>query len=184
MKTRLVSIFLIASLAGCNSGSTHKKVSGKLQYDVINTVLNQYVFIPYENDVRPVRYTGCLYQVLPGNDMKDQMKAYVGHAENILTVDDTEYIMWQIDRNWNTKIKPSLIDSYNITVIKDQGRNFERLCDDIVLYLSLPVFTKEKEYAFIWQSMVYKDLQADFVLTLQLQKRRWQLISYEIVDGD
>ena len=184
MKTRLFIFAIILSLTGCNSGSSFKSVSNKIQYDLINEVLNQYVFIPSGDDVQPVRYTGCIFQIMPGSDKKDPMKKMIDNGNNLFTPEDQEYMKWQVDQTWNRKINGSFIDNYNITVIKDRNKNLDELCNSMLLFLSPPIFTVDKQHALLWQSLEYKDLRAAFILTLQKQKNRWVMISYEIIDGN
>ena len=184
MKTGISYLLFVFVLIGCHSDTSFKTVSNRIQYDVINTVLNQYIFIPYGNDVRPVGYTGCIYRLLPGNNLKDQMKEYVIMVNDLISEKDKEYLIWQIDETWNKKINRSLIDSYNITIIKDQNKNLEDPCSSILVFLSPPVFSQDKLYAFMWQSVKYKDLQAAFIITLHQEKKRWQMVSHVVVNEE
>ena len=182
MKTFSTLLFLILFFSGCIESSSFRKVSNKIQYDLINEVLNQYVFIPYGDDVRTVGYTGCVYQRLPGIEETDPILTMLDRTEGILSQEDREYMLWQLEQNWNKKINRSLIDSYNITVIKDRKRYLEKLCNSMLLFLSPPLFSLDKQHAVIWQSLEYKDLSAAFVLTLEKQKNRWVMITYEIAE--
>ncbi len=182
MKTPLALLFLLLLFTGCSDSSSFRKASNKIQYDLINEVLNQYVFIPYGDDVRAVGYTGCVFQLMPGKEQMDPILAMLNKTEEILSQEDREYMEWQLEQNWNKKINRSLIDSYNITVIKDRDENLEELCNSMLLFISPPLFSQDKQHAVIWQSLEYKDLSAAFLLILEKQKNRWVMISYDTAD--
>ncbi len=182
MKTFSAFLFLLLFFSGCNNSSSFKKVSSKIQYDLINEVLNQYVFIPYGDDIRAVGYTGCVYQLLPGNDRMDPILTILNKTERGFSQEDLEYMGWQLEQNWNKKINRSLIDSYNITIIKDREKDLDEQCNSMLLFLSPPLFSLDKQHAVIWQSLVYKDLSAAFLLVLEKQKNRWVMISYDIAE--
>ena len=173
---------LLLLVTGCNNSSSFRKVSNKIQYDLINEVLNRYVFIPYGDDVRTVGYTGCVYRLLPGNERMDPVLKMVNGTEEFFSQKDREYMAWQPEQNWNKKITRSLIDSYNITVIKDREKNLDELCNSMLLFLSPPLFSLDKHRAVLWQSLEYKDLRAAFLLILEKQKNRWVMISYAIAE--
>ncbi len=182
MKTISTLLFLLLFLSGCSDSSSFRNISNKIQYDLINEVLNQYVFIPYGDDVRAVGYTGCVFQLMPGKEPMDSILAMMNKTEEILSQEDGEYMTWQLEQNWNQKINRSLIDNYNITVIKDRERNLDEHCNSMLLFLSPPLFSQDKQHAVIWQSLEYKDLSAAFLLILEKQKNRWVMISYETAD--
>ena len=167
MKNQILYLAIIFFLTGCNSGSSFKSVSNKIQYDLINEVLNQYVFIPSGDDIRPVGYTGCVYQLMPGNDRMNNMLEMIENGKNELTAEDIDYMKWQLDQSWNKKLNRSSIDSYNITVIKDKGKNFDELCNSMLLHISPPLFSIDKQHAILWQYLEYKDLRAAFILFLE-----------------
>lgn len=182
MKITLILLLLFLSFSGCRDSSSFRKVSNKIQYDLINEVLNQYVFIPYGNDVRTVGYTGCVYRLLPGSDRKDPIPGMIDKMEEVFSQEDREYMMWQLEQNWNKKITRSLIDSYNITIVKDRERDLDEGCNSMLLFLSPPLFSLDKQHAVLWQSLEYKDLRAAFLLILEKQKNRWVMISYAIAE--
>lgn len=182
MKTSLTLLFLLLFFVGCHDNSSFRKVSNKTQYDLINEVLNQYVFIPYGDDVRTVGYTGCVYQLMPGEERMDPILEMVNRVEDVFSQEDSDYMTWQLEQNWNKKITRSLIDNYNITIIKDRERDFDELCNSILLFLSPPMFSVDKQHAVLWQSLEYKDLSAAFLLVLEKQKNRWVMISYGIAE--
>jgi hypothetical protein len=166
-------------ITGCKSDS-YRSVSNKIQYDLINEVLNNYVFVPAGEDVRPVGYTGCVFQQMPGIEQIESIRTLLMEGKTG-SEEDKEYMSWQLDKNWNKKLNRSLIDSYNITIIKDKGRNFDEVCNSMVLYLSPPLFTSDRQRAIIWQSLEYRGLRAQFLVILHMQKRRWVMESYEII---
>ena len=182
MKTFSAILFLLLFFSGCNNHSSFRKVSNKIQYDLINEVLNQYVFIPYSNDVRAVGYTGCVYQLLPGLEQMDPILAMLNRTEEVFSQEDREYMTWQLEQQWNKKITRSLIDSYNITIIKEREKDLDELCSSMLLFLSPPLFTLDKQHAVMWQSLEYKDLSAAFLLVFEKQKNRWVMISYDIAE--
>lgn len=179
MKTPLTLIFLLLLFTGCSDSSSFRKASNKVQSDLINEVLNQYIFIPYGDDVRTVGYTGCVFQLMPGNEQMDPILAMLDRTEWGLSKEDREYMAWQLEQNWNKKINRSLIDSYNITIIKNREKTLDELCNSMLLFLSPPLFSVDKQHAVIWQSLEYKDLSAAFLLILEKQKNRWVMISYD-----
>jgi len=182
MKTPLALLFLLLLFTGCSDSSSFRKASNKIQYDLINEVLNQYVFIPYGDDVRAVGYTGCVFQLMPGKEQMDPILAMLDRTEWGLSKEDWEYMAWQLEQNWNKKINHSLIDSYNITIIKNREKTLDELCNSMLLFLSPPLFSVDKQHAVIWQSLEYKDLSAAFLLILEKQKNRWVMISYDTAD--
>ena len=179
MKTSLTLLTILLLFSGCSNDSSYKSASQKIQYNLINEVLNQYVFIPSENDVRPVGYSGCIFQLMPGNNQMDMIATMIDNTGDPITDEDREYMKWQLRQGWNKKINNSLIDSYNITVIKDREMNLQELCNSMLLFLSPPIFSLDKQHAVIWQSMEYKDLRAGFLLTMEKQKNRWVMVSYD-----
>ncbi|GEM_PF-4884021 len=182
MKTTIALLFLILFFTGCSDSSSFRKVSNKIQYDLLNEVLNQYIFIPYGDDVRTVGYTGCVFQLMPGSERMDPILAMLNGTQEILPQEDRDYMAWQLKENWNKKINRSFIDSYNITILKDREENMDELCNSMLLFLSPPLFSLDKQHAVIWQSLEYKDLSAAFLLTLEKQKNRWVMISYDVAE--
>jgi len=182
MKYSISLITMLLLISGCQSDSSYKSPSQKVQYDLINEVLNQYIFIPSGDDVRPVGYSGCVFQLMPGSDQMDLVISMVEKTKDPISDEDRGYMKWQLEQSWNKKINNSLIDSYYITVIKDREMDLQELCNSMLLFLSPPFFSVDKQHAVIWQSMEYKGFSAGFLLTMEKQKNRWVMVSYDMVE--